>query len=65
MRGEKNKIIGTSDFNRLLKSLHKFSVFHVPKFAPDMTDVCLKNFLREKLDINCCFSISEERCGFN
>ena len=41
---EKNKIIGTGDFNRLLKSLPKFSVFHVSKFAPDMTDACLKIF---------------------
>ena len=47
MRGEKNKIIGTGDFNRMLKSLPTFSVFHISKFAPDMTDACLnakKNF---------------------
>ena len=49
---KKNKIIGTGDFNRLLKSLPKFSVFHVSKFAPDMTDACLKNFVMEKLDIS-------------
>ena len=52
MRGDKNKIIGTGDFNRLLKSLPKFSVFHVSKFAPDKTDASLKNFLMEKLDIS-------------
>ena len=52
VRGEKNKIIGTGDFNRLLKSLPKFSVFHVSKFAPDMTDACLKNFVMKKLDIS-------------
>ena len=44
VRGGKNKIIGTGDFNRLLKSLPKLSVFHVSKFAPDMTDASLKNF---------------------
>ena len=52
MRGDKNKIIGTGDFNRMLKSLPKFSVFHVSKFAPDMTDASLKKFLMEKLDIS-------------
>ena len=50
--GRKNKINGTGDFNRLLKSLPRFSVFHVSKFAPDMTDACFKNFLMEKLDIS-------------
>ena len=36
----------------MLKSLPKFSVFHVSKFAPDMTDASLKNFLMEILDIS-------------
>ena len=47
MRGEKNKIIGTGDFNRMLKSQPKFSFFHVSKFAPHMTDASLKNFLEQ------------------
>ena len=42
MRGDKNT--GAGDFNRMLKSLPKFSVFHVSKFAPDMTDASLKIF---------------------
>ena len=33
---KKIKIIGTGDFNRLLKSLPKFSFFHLSKFAADM-----------------------------
>ena len=71
MRGDKNKnkIIGTGDFNHMLKSLPMFSVFHVSKFAPDMTDVSLKKFSNGKIryfrgTVNC-FSISKERRGFD
>ena len=49
---EEPKKIGTGDFNRMLKSLPKFSVFHVSKFVPDLTDAYLKKFLMEKLDIS-------------
>ena len=53
------------EFNSVLKSLPKFPVFHVSKFAPDMTDICLKKFLMEKLEISDehLFSISKKRRG--